>query len=222
METTDITAFSRRLNKALDQDLERWPRYGRRAALAREFKCSGEAARKWLAGEAIPRLSKAIKLANLLNVSVEWLLSGVGEMTHPDHVNVEPAPDPVHTYPIISWVKAGMFAEAIDNFAPGDADEWVTSPVRMSKTGFALRVVGNSMLPRFEPGRVLLVDPEQRGGIVSGDFVVARLAGSNEVTFKRFQEDAGRKMLEALNKDYPPITEPFEILGKVVAAVDYL
>lgn len=174
-----------------------------------------------------------VGLARALNVNPWWLQSGDGPkrptaaQSQPDSVsddagawcadNVELAPAFSQQIPLISWVSAGAFAEAIDNFLPGDAEEWLQSPIMMSKNSFALRVVGNSMQPEFPPGRIILVDPELRGGIVPGDFVVARMCDGNDVTFKQYDFDAGRHMLLPLNKDYSPITDPFDVIGKVVA-----
>ena len=53
---------------------------GRRAALARLFGVSGEAARKWLSGESIPDTKRIPKIAKHLGVSGEWLLTGQGPM----------------------------------------------------------------------------------------------------------------------------------------------
>lgn len=69
-------AFSRRLNVACDEAGE--PVRGRRAMLARLVKVSGEAARKWLSGEAIPAMDHLAVISAHLGVQAQWLLSGVG------------------------------------------------------------------------------------------------------------------------------------------------
>lgn len=69
------TAFARRLNEALS-----WKNYlvgrGRRARLAKKMGVTGEAARKWLAGESIPAIERGGELALLLHVDVDALLTG--------------------------------------------------------------------------------------------------------------------------------------------------
>lgn len=67
--------FSARLQTALDAAGVISGR-GRRAAIARALGVSGEAARKWLNGEAIPAMEMASKLAQYADVSVDWLLTG--------------------------------------------------------------------------------------------------------------------------------------------------
>jgi len=55
---------------------------------------------------------------------------------------------------LISWVQAGAFAEVIDNFQPGDAEDWIDYPAKHSKI-----MVGNEATykrfkanpPRLEP-----------------------------------------------------------------------
>lgn len=44
------------------------------------FGVSREAARKWLAGDAMPKLARIQEIAQQLNVSGEWLLTGIGNM----------------------------------------------------------------------------------------------------------------------------------------------
>lgn len=175
-------------------------------------------------------LQKLQVIAAKTKVDPNWLINNSGDppgiyknqtTTAADGIkdldNVCAAPNLAYAYPLISWVQAGAFGEAIDNYHPGDGEEWIRSPVMMSKHGFALRVVGHSMEPNFPPGRIILVDPELRGGVVPGDFVIARMCNTNEVTFKRFDRDAGRPILIPLNAQYQAISENFEIVGKVVA-----
>lgn len=51
---------------------------GRQTALAGKFGVSPNAARKWLLGEGMPELAKAIEIASAANVNILWLLQGVG------------------------------------------------------------------------------------------------------------------------------------------------
>lgn len=82
----DALAFTRRLETRLrDQGKTLSP-----TALAREFNLrwrgtsiSVNATRKWLNGEAIPTLDKLSVLANLLDVSEDWLRWGDKSMQEP-------------------------------------------------------------------------------------------------------------------------------------------
>lgn len=116
--------------------------------------------------------------------------------------NVEAAPDIKGRIPLISWVQAGAFAEAIDTFQPGDAEEWLPTVTKMSASSFALRVKGISMEPKFQDGDIIYVDPEVAAD--SGKYVIVRLDDEQEVTFKQLVIEDGRKYLRPLNPAWEP------------------
>lgn len=108
------------------------------ADLARACKISAVSVNNWLSGETRSlRATTAIAAAEALGVSAEWLSSGRGEMiAHPQpvirtpaHANTEPGPDIRGAVPLISWVQAGDWSSIVDNFSPGDAEEWFPCPV---------------------------------------------------------------------------------------------
>lgn len=117
--------------------------------------------------------------------------------------------------PLVSWVTAGRWCEAVDNFQPGDAEEWVDTTKRVGGGAFALRVRGDSMEPRCPDGAVIIVDPERDA--VNGSLVVVRLQADAEATFKKLVVEGGRRFLAPLNPRYPvlEITGPAVICGVV-------
>lgn len=164
-------------------------------------------------GEKLPRMSTATRIANKLGVSVDWLLTGSGpgpipepsgSNNHPNN-NVEPGPRIHGRVPLISWVQAGEFCEAVDMFEPGDAEEWLPCPAPHSDRTYALRVRGDSMTSpypgqrSYPEGTIIFVDPEKP--VTNGCRVVAKLDG--EVTFKTYVEDMGRSYLRPINPNYP-------------------
>lgn len=80
MTPKDHSDFAVRLNEALDHAQVPEGR-GRRIYLAKLAHKTGEAARKWLAGETMPTMSTASTLAGGLGVNLVWLLTGTGPMT---------------------------------------------------------------------------------------------------------------------------------------------
>ena len=134
--------------------------------------------------------------------------------------NTAPAPDIRQWVPLISWIQAGNWGEVPDGFSPEDQKDWLPCPASCSKRTFALRVQGDSMTAphgrSYPEGAYIYCDPEQRGGVVSGDLVIAKLNGSNQTTFKMLVEAAGQYYLKPLNPQYPLIKEEFCILAKVV------
>lgn len=123
--------------------------------------------------------------------------------------------------PLISYVEAGPFCEAIDNFEPGDAEEWLPKPPNTGARSFALTVSGDSMTspvagqPSFPEGGIIIIDPEAEAKI--GDFVIAKDTGKNEATFKKLVQDSGVLYLKPINPQYAMIevTQDIKICGRV-------
>jgi SOS-response transcriptional repressor LexA len=120
--------------------------------------------------------------------------------------NTEPGPDIKGKYPLISWVQAGAWESIVDNFAPGDAEEWLDAPVRVSQSSYYLRVRGESMYDpadhrSFHEGEKVLVDPN--ADAEHGSFVVVRLDDESEATFKQLIIEGDKKYLKALNPNWP-------------------
>lgn len=114
--------------------------------------------------------------------------------------NFEPAPAPRGQIPLISWVKAGEFCEAIDLLQPGDAEDWITTTVQPRAYTYALRIRGDSMEPTFPDGAIIVVEPEMEPK--HGSYVIAK-NGNNEATFKQLVQDGGVFYLKPLNPRYP-------------------
>ena len=172
----------------------------------------------WLRGRRTPEtLEQFRSLARCLDTSYSWLLTGAEE-SEQEVSNVEPGPDIRGIHPLISWVQAGKWCEIMDDFAPGDAEEWIPCPVNCGPQTFVLRVVGVSMEPRFREGELVFVDPSRRAE--NGSFVVVRLEDRQEATFKQLVQEGGRQYLKALNPAWPDpiieVTERATVCGVVV------
>ncbi|MGQ7247570.1 LexA family protein [Halomonas sp. V046] len=188
-----------------------------------------KAASKWLNAESTPGVDKMPAIARALGVRTEWLHYGEGEMLESSNVaehpafkesNVAPPPKMQGYVPVISWVQAGAWTEVCNVDFLGE--EMVPRPPACSDATFALRVKGQSMLPRYEPNLIIYVDPEVLP--FDGDDVVAVLTDSNEATFKQFvEEPGGGRMLKARNPSWPdpwvPINGNCEIIGVVIATM---
>lgn len=163
---------------------------------------------------------KLLALAALSGISADWWLDDQAPVP-PARLgsNVEFAPPPRGSVPVISWVAAGAWNGAADPFEPGDAERWLDCPVSHSERAYALRVRGDSMTAphgrSYPEGCVVFVDPLKRSPI-NGARIIAKLDGSDEVTFKVFRHEDNRKWLQPLNPQYPPIHDPFRVLGTVI------
>ena len=127
--------------------------------------------------------------------------------------------------PLISWVSAGEMEEAIDIYAVGDAEEWVSCPVpHYGRNTFALTVSGDSMTApypgakSYPNGCTIYVDPDQSPR--PGQRVVAKNIEENSATFKVYVEDMGKKLLKPINPQYPIVemTHKFIIIGVVIGS----
>ncbi|KIF80789.1 LexA family protein [Noviherbaspirillum autotrophicum] len=193
-------------------------------------------------GGTAPKRSRLDAVAQALNVTVDWLLSGpdivvrsgntimVAEIKttgrKPDF-NVQDIESNQKPIPLISWVQAGDWCEAQDQYNVGDAEEWIACPVKHGPRTYALRVRGESMRnpgskPSFDDGDVIFVDPDRAAEHKS--LVITKLEETNEATFKRLLIDGKSWYLEALNPSWPnrimPIKADAHVCGVVIARLE--
>lgn len=170
------------------------------------------------------------KIAHACGVSAIWLSEALGPMlperaTSAPQANVASTEQPTLTfrYPVISWVAAGAWAEAVEPFPPGFSDRYELSEYDAKGTAFWLEVKGDSMTApvgqSIAEGTLILVDTE--ADAQHGKLVIAKLADSNEATFKKLVEDGGRRYLKPLNPAYPTemCAGDCRIIGVVVRAL---
>ena len=199
-----------------------------RNELARACNISYQAVQQWETGKTKPSAKAMLKIARATNSSPDWLIEGkfpptgaIGTESQASHGgNIEPLAARIGQVPLISSVQAGNWCEAIDNFHPGDAEEWLPCPARHSRHAYALRVAGSSMEPKFREGEIIVVDPE----IASSPYVVAKKINSNEVTLKQLVVESGESYLKPVNPYWPEpiikVTEDWIICGTVICKIE--
>ncbi len=159
----------------------------------------------------VQETSRIAELASVLQCDALWLATGKeawakeaagkelgGKARGANVANVVQAA--AGRVPLISFVAAGSWSDAVDNYAPGDAEQWVETTVPVKRHTYALRVEGDSMEPRFPNGAILIVEPEAEAK--SGSFVIMRQNGT-DATFKQLVHDGGRWFLKPVNPRYP-------------------
>lgn len=180
------------------------------------------------------------KLAQILQVSPEWLQFGTGNP--PEYLDVPSVPP--GKIPLIPWglvykwhgkysiaalLESGSFHAG--GSAAGDSlqkIQFISIPNRINSKQFAVVVHGDSMVSPVPGNRsflesvIIVVDPEK---VPERDnFVIALQKGSKEAIFKQFVIDGNKQYLRSLNTQYPLIQldDTIEICGVVVANVDVL
>jgi len=121
--------------------------------------------------------------------------------------------------PVINAVMAGYPVDFDDKgYPPGGADDYVRCPDLHDPSSFAVRVVGDSMEPKYYEGDIIIFSPA--ADVNNGDDCFVRMADPHETTFKQvFFEEEGRIRLQPRNNNYAPLTLPREKINGLWRAV---
>ena len=124
--------------------------------------------------------------------------------------------------PVINKVSAGYPVDFDDMGYPvGFADDYVRCPGMHDPNTFAVRVVGDSMEPKFHAGDIVIFSPAVE--VRNGDDCFVRFTRPHETTFKRvFFEEDNRIRLQPRNENYAPtIVEGDRVNGIYKAVIRY-
>jgi|SRR5581483_5114722 len=173
-------------------------------ALARESGVAQSTIGRILRGRVTPQVDNLERIAAAFKMSfaklVEISQEGVPPPEPTDELRALARSTRV---PLISWVQAGSFVDALDNPPLSDREEWMPRPKHSGARTFALRVRGESMEPIYQHGDIIFVDrdvvPEH------GSDVVARIGDRGEVVFKRLvlEGESERPYLKPVNPNWP-------------------
>jgi len=107
--------------------------------------------------------------------------------------------------PVINKVAAGYPSDFNDlDYPVGIADDYVRCPDLHDPNAFAVRVVGDSMEPKFREGDIVIFSPAVETH--NGDDCFVRFAMPHETTFKRvFFEPDDKVRLQPRNEKYSPV-----------------
>ena len=189
---------------------------------------SKSAVSQWERGITEPERDALLAMQRSRGINPEWVAHGKGECLLTGYeqqvVPIEPA---ARKIPLINYIQAGHPKELIDDYAAGTGMEKVTIygevAERCGPYCFALKIEGDSMLPDFKPGDVVIVDPDVPHR--PGDIVVAKLDRGETATLKKYRsrgyDDEGREIFELvpLNNDYHTITVSASTPGHIVGTV---
>jgi len=129
---------------------------------------------------------------------------------------------PGRLVPVINKVSAGYPTDFNDlDYPVGIADDYVRCPDLHDPNAFAVRVVGDSMEPKFVEGDIVVFSPAAE--VHSGDDCFVRFAMPHETTFKRvyFQKKKQIRLQPRNDKYAPTIVESNRINGIYRAVIKY-
>lgn len=193
------------------------------AQIAAETRKSPGAVSQWLDGRIKSlKADTANALERATGYRASWLVTGRGPKLVADIQNVDSAPIGSRTIPLVSYVQAGLWKGAVEPYKSPADYECLLTDMQLSEGAFALEIKGDSMLPEFDAGDRVIIDPQIEPQ--PGDFVVAK-NGDEEATFKKYRlrgiNEKGQMVVELvpLNPNYPSIrsdTTKITIVGTMV------
>lgn len=146
----------------------------------------------WVNGKKYPRIDKIELMANYFNITKADLVER--HISDLDKRKVQAT-----RIPVLGIVIAGAPAYAEENIIG-----WEEVTKKMASRGklFALKVKGDSMLPKFEEGDIVIVKEQE--DVESGDIAIV-LVNGDEATMKQVQKKENGIWLYAFN---PAVYEP--------------
>ena len=124
--------------------------------------------------------------------------------------------------PVINNVAAGYPVDFDDmGYPAGFADDYVRCPDLHDPNAFAVRVIGDSMEPKFQQGDIVIFSPAVE--ISNGDDCFVRFTLPHETTFKQvfFEPDDKVRLQPRNHKHSPLIIEGKRINGLYRAIIKY-
>lgn len=190
------------------------------SALARTLGTSPQTLHNW----EQRGISKAglLTAQKLIGCSASWLESGQGLMRIGPNSNVANAPLGARRIPLIGHDQAISWVRSPDPYALPPQGEWLMTDESLSPKAFGLAVQGDAMLPKFQPGDRIIIDPD----VIPqpGDFVVAHM-DADGVIFRKFRTSGlniqGTMIFELvpMNPDYSTTrsdTSQITIIGTMI------
>lgn len=183
-----MATFGARLRKAREAARMTGPQ------MARELRVSAQTVSEWERGRYFPAADKLVRIAQLTNVKVDWLLSGQNDQA-PGGASVSqgrlvskiPFDDLPHFDPRSR--ASATYDKAHTHFPCGPH-------------AFQITVSDRSNAPDYEPGDSVIIDPDLQPN--PGDMVL--VVSDKAVLFRRYRPRSGAVELIPLNGDWETTT----------------
>jgi SOS-response transcriptional repressor LexA len=193
-------------------------------ALAGKCGVSRAAVAQWEGDVTKPSLDHLQEAAVTLDVWLPWLTTGEWGLSPSLQRGLDKAQPVQRPVPVVDYFYAGKWDLITDPQMLGEHIKFITTDFDVGAGAFALTVTGESMLPEFQGGDIIIIDPE----VVPkpGDFVIAKLDLKVDGIFMKYRprgtDKSGQPIIELvpLNEDWPTQTinaeNPGHIIGTLV------
>ncbi|WGT64774.1 LexA family protein [Variovorax paradoxus] len=156
------------------------------------------------------------KAADFLCVDARWLATGEGSMELKRQ-------EEAHMVPLVPWESLSTWKGVSEWQSRPEGNEFTIVPISCSNETFCVIAQGDSMvaphgsMQSYRPGSHLYFDPLRDNGKPSdGAPILAKLIGSDEVTFKIYKQEGARRWLAPLNPQHEPIRNSFTVMGILI------
>ncbi|MCK5225752.1 MAG: helix-turn-helix transcriptional regulator [Planctomycetes bacterium] len=159
-------------------------------------------------------------IKNLINQKAD--ISKLNELLVGSELGMEKDISPLaagRLVPVINKVAAGYPTDFNDlDYPVGMADDYVRCPDLHDPNAFAVRIVGDSMEPKFNQEDIVVFSPAAE--VRNGDDCFVRFAMPHETSFKRvFFETDNKIRLQPRNESYSPMIVESERINGIYRAV---
>ena len=189
--------------------------------LAELLNCTKQTISNYECNKRRPDYEMLEAIADVLNVPMAFFISKEEQREELDKIYgiIPPKKRKGRIIPVLGTIPAGVPLEAIEDVL--DYEELPESMFSGGREYFALKIKGDSMMPRYEDGDVVIL--RQQDSCESGQDC-AVLVNGNDATFKRVRMNEKTLTLQPLNPAYEPMVYttkevvdlPVRILGVAV------
>lgn len=181
------------------------------AELAAIIGVTQPAVANWESGVHDPRRLVLAKLANALDVSLDWLAAGARSAMELDkHPAAAYLRRPIHHAPVITFKDAARFLEGMDEDPHSFAEDYIPVTTGSDKV-FALFISDDAMKMVFPRGTLVVIDYADRRP-VEGGYCLASVGETPII--RRWRGDPDR--LETCSGEKAPVTVPLDSPAAII------
>ncbi len=193
--------------------------------LASKMSITRGAITHYLSGRRVPPLKQFQKLAAILKVDPAWLQYGTTNSKETvKNDNKKEKSERTYPIPLLAWDQVADFIKG--KIPVNQKQEFVSHFFIDNLNCFALKVKGDAMTTpgsgkSFYEEEIIIIDSSQVAA--HGDYIIALLPHTKELTFKQYVIDGGVSYLKPLNPQYPlsTIEKGTKIIGIIKNKISY-